>query len=345
MRINEIVFSYIIPFANANETILETLNSIVDYGQLSELVLVDDCSTDGTSEIVNQFIKLHKDLAIIYIRNCCKLGAAESRNIGANRSTGNILVFVDADIILSPSCGNTLQKYFASDDVQLKPDVVMGKRSRDCYYQDVVSMYKNHWTSFKFSHLSGWIDELNSSFFAIKREPFFYVNGFRQLKTSEDSDLGYRLISSGHRIYFADDILVIHKKYFSLWSLIKRDYVASRNGIQVKKDNRRVSKSFFEGKFFMVGKNFFLSVPISMLALLSLSLGIVLFRLDLVLLFFFLLIVLFRLNYKFLCYSIANHSFYHYTAYILIIVLHLNVIAAGMTVGMGKIVKRNFVRS
>jgi len=60
-----------------------------------EVVVVDDCSTDATPEIVKHLAGL--DTRIIYVRNDVKLGAGESRNKGHRLATAPIIAVCDDD--------------------------------------------------------------------------------------------------------------------------------------------------------------------------------------------------------------------------------------------------------
>jgi glycosyltransferase involved in cell wall biosynthesis len=93
----EKTISYIIPIFNAEKTIKETIYSV--YSQLNkndELILVNDGSTDGTENILTEFAKDN-----IFIINQKNHGVSYSRNIGAQKSTGDIIAFLDSDDILN----------------------------------------------------------------------------------------------------------------------------------------------------------------------------------------------------------------------------------------------------
>lgn len=74
---NDLV-SIIMPSYNTGRFIKETIESVLDQSYPAwELIIVDDCSTDNTDEVVNQYLV---DERIRYIKNDTNSGAAVSRN-------------------------------------------------------------------------------------------------------------------------------------------------------------------------------------------------------------------------------------------------------------------------
>jgi len=88
--------SIILPVYNEEKYIGGFLSSLLKQSYLDfEIIVVDDGSTDKTSDIIKKFQK--KDKRIKLIKGEHK-GPGFSRNLGAKKAKGNILVFVDADM-------------------------------------------------------------------------------------------------------------------------------------------------------------------------------------------------------------------------------------------------------
>ncbi|MDF1695707.1 MAG: glycosyltransferase [Saprospiraceae bacterium] len=90
--------SIIMPAFNADKTIEKSIRSILiqSYPAL-ELIVVDDASSDGTVDIVEQLIK--KDPRIRLVQLPSNVGVGEARNEGIKASKGSIIGFQDADDI------------------------------------------------------------------------------------------------------------------------------------------------------------------------------------------------------------------------------------------------------
>ena len=88
--------SIITPTYNSSKYIAETIQSVISQTYIDwELIIIDDCSSDDTTEIVESFILL--DERIKLIRNQNNRGAAFSRNAGMIKSKSNYLAFIDGD--------------------------------------------------------------------------------------------------------------------------------------------------------------------------------------------------------------------------------------------------------
>ena len=91
---NDLV-SIIMPSYNTGRFIKETIESVLDQSYPAwELIMVDDCSTDNTDEVVNQYLV---DERIRYIKNDTNSGAAVSRNRALREAKGKWIAFLDSD--------------------------------------------------------------------------------------------------------------------------------------------------------------------------------------------------------------------------------------------------------
>lgn len=91
--------SVIMPSWNTGRFIAESIQSVLGqtYGDL-ELIIVDDCSTDDTDEVVASFT----DSRIRYIKNEENMGAALSRNRAMREARGEWIAFLDSDDLWEP---------------------------------------------------------------------------------------------------------------------------------------------------------------------------------------------------------------------------------------------------
>jgi teichuronic acid biosynthesis glycosyltransferase TuaG len=111
--------SIIMPSFNSEATINEAVNSVLkqDYAYW-ELIIIDDCSTDRTKQI----IEMYGDDRIQLISNQANKGSAYSRNIGLEASKGELVCFLDSDDYWAP---NKLSKQVSVLENFKKPSLVV----------------------------------------------------------------------------------------------------------------------------------------------------------------------------------------------------------------------------
>ena len=86
----------IMPAYNAERFIGEAISSVIAQTYENwELLVIDDCSTDGTFEIAKSFEE--KDERIKVFKNEKNLGVARTRNRGIDASEGEYVAFIDSD--------------------------------------------------------------------------------------------------------------------------------------------------------------------------------------------------------------------------------------------------------
>ena len=96
---NDLV-SIIMPSFNTGKYIAASIMSVINQTYTNwELVIVDDCSTDDTDEIVKPFLS---DQRIKYISNDKNSGAAVSRNRALKEARGRWIAFLDSDDLWMP---------------------------------------------------------------------------------------------------------------------------------------------------------------------------------------------------------------------------------------------------
>lgn len=258
-------YSVVIPARNAACTLCESLDSLVVQDAphlLKEVIVVDDASADRTRSIAEKY-------QCRVICNPSRRGPAFSRNLGAREARTDRLIFMDADIVLSP---DTVRRF---DDAFRKfPDAaaLVAARSPETRIRNPASRYKNYWTAYNWNCLTN-PEVLNASAFCISRTKFLESGGFDERIQDafyEDDELGARLVQNGNSIRVVHGIRVQHLKHFSLYSLLKRDSNTSYGSFIIKKKGLGILCSF---KYSSVNWRFLIAFPLLVLSVLSLTAG------------------------------------------------------------------------
>jgi len=120
--------SIIIPAYNEGRTIRLILDRVAEVqlinGIRKDLILVNDCSTDDTEEVLLQYIAEHPELDIHYYKHEVNKGKGAAIHTGIAKATGEYLVIQDADLEYDPEEFNTLLKPV----IRGFADVVFGSR-------------------------------------------------------------------------------------------------------------------------------------------------------------------------------------------------------------------------
>jgi len=204
--------SVIIPMYNAEETIGECLTSLTKQTMKDfEVIIVNDGSTDDSEREVRAF-----PFKLINLVNGGN--SSKARNFGAKQAQGNLIVFVDADIVLKP---DSLTKIIDRLD-EPSTDIVSANYTDVTPLPGFFSQLQNLFLAFRLAFLP---DYVFSSFCALRKETFERVDGFNEkMNAYEDVEFGYRLLKKGYRSRLDPSIEVTHLRKYDHLSLL-RDYI------------------------------------------------------------------------------------------------------------------------
>ena len=210
------IVSIVIPVHNGGESFRKCLSSIRQWSNSAEVIVVADGESDGSWKLAQA--DGHK-----VIRLPESGGPAKARNIGAKTATGNIILFIDADVEIHPT---TVLRVISA--FQERPEVaaIIGSYDDAPGATNFLSQYKNlfhHYT-----HQDG--REEASTFWgacgAIRKEIFLSLGGFDESYRTpciEDIELGYRLRQSDYKIRLCKCVQVKHLKRWTPFSMLRAE--------------------------------------------------------------------------------------------------------------------------
>lgn len=197
------MISVILSTYNDEKTIFDCINSILNQTyQNFELIIINDCSKDGTKKIIQSF----SDKRIVYLENKKNLGRSISRNKGIELAKGEFIAIIDGDDIAAPFRLDIQLKYLnnnpsidlvASNVVFFYENRVVGSSKLKLHKSNIFNFYLR---ASEMPHPT-WMARINF-FKKFKYDP--------KMDRSEDSDLIFRArLTSNYSLL--DDHLVFYR--------------------------------------------------------------------------------------------------------------------------------------
>lgn len=188
--------SFIVPCYNDADTVGETIASIYEvYGPDADLIVADDGSTDGSRELLERLQRRYGFFLAPKQRNS---GKSKTLNDQFRRAKHDIIVFVDADLIVNERSLN--------DAVARLQDTTVGAVS--CPYAPQNTGVIPLMTHIEYNMLSFIQGAYNcfsaialwGGFIVIKRQAFVKAGEFSLNAMTEDMDLAFKLNETGWRV-------------------------------------------------------------------------------------------------------------------------------------------------
>ncbi len=210
--------SVVVPVRNGGQDIYDCLQAIqASHYEPFETIVVDDASTDNTVEIAQK-----TGVKIVTLDK--QSGPAAARNRGAESAQGDIVLFIDADVVIRSDTVELIAKAFRNN-----PEIaaVFGSYDDKPQAPDFISQYRN-----LLHHYVHQIAKRDAKTFwtgcgAIRKAVFDDLGGFDEIRhpipSMEDIEIGLRMSERGHNIILDKNIQVKHLKHWGLYSLIQTD--------------------------------------------------------------------------------------------------------------------------
>ena len=196
--------SVIIPTYNRSSSIERSIHSVLDQSYTDiELIVVDDCSTDNTEELVKSI----NDKRLVYYRLEKNRGASYARNFGITKAKGKYIAFQDSDDNWRPNYLeiqlNTFLKVEDKYDAQICrfSSVMDNKVTISPAGKDIKNGISLEKLFFK--------NVVGTPVLIVKKEALEDIGGFdSSLPAFQDWDLALRLLLNKHQINAIQNVLV-----------------------------------------------------------------------------------------------------------------------------------------
>lgn len=206
-----IKYSIMIITYNQKKILSKTLRSIakqINNPKLFEIVIADDCSTDGTEEFVK---KQRLPIFMKYIRSEKNVGRSIIRNMGFKKTVGEQVLFLDGDMEPSP---DMIAAYLKSWEIHPNAVIVGAWKTPKELESNRVLQYilaRGRFRQNEDGPIRG--KYFNSGNFSVRKEVFEKLSGFDldfEGWKGEDTDFGLRLEKEHVPIRYNPDAVSFH---------------------------------------------------------------------------------------------------------------------------------------
>ena len=209
-------YSLVVPVFNSLPHLAQVFSPFSQLGPAWEIIAVDDGSTDGSARWLREH---YPWVRVIQQRN---QGQALARNRGVSVSQGEILFFVDSDVVVDPG---TLQRMARWMEEHPQYDGVFGCYSSWGYRDEKpLSRFRNLLHRIVHREQKGLVASFWTGLGALRKEAFLLAGGFDSRLTGiEDVGLGKRLSDLGRKIILNSEFEGRHLKRWTWSSMIRTD--------------------------------------------------------------------------------------------------------------------------
>jgi cellulose synthase/poly-beta-1,6-N-acetylglucosamine synthase-like glycosyltransferase len=206
----EPTFSIIVPVKNEGNVVgrLLTALSKLNYpAQKTEIIVVEDGSTDNTANICTEFAKKHENVRVL--QGAKSNGKPSALNYGLVQAKGDIVAVFDADNVPDPEALMTVSGYFKESDVAAVQGRTASINGKQNMLTQFISYEEAVWCE---AYLRGkdvlnLFVHLRGSCQFIRRDVLNKLEGFNEAMLSEDMEISARLTENNYKIRYASDVI------------------------------------------------------------------------------------------------------------------------------------------
>lgn len=248
MTVEKPTVSVVIPTYNREKVLGRAIHSVLNQTfEDIELIVVDDCSIDGTKELIDGL----EDPRVMYIRLETNQGSAAARNTGINAARGEFIAFQDSDAEWMPDKLEKQMNVFfsAKNDVNVVYTAFLW--IKDNYKSYIPAKGQVHKDGDVFHQLlkRNFVDTATA---VVKKKCFEKVGMFdERLPRYQDWDLFIRLSKHYHFKFVDEPLLISHFMPDSISAdnkaaITARKIIFEKNRSEIIKDRKLLSQFMFD---------------------------------------------------------------------------------------------------
>ncbi|WP_199922736.1 bifunctional polysaccharide deacetylase/glycosyltransferase family 2 protein [Streptomyces sp. NRRL S-87] len=240
----------LVPAYNERECIANTLHSLAASDHPIEVIVIDDGSTDGTADIV-------EEMALPFVRLIRKVngGKSSALNTGIAAASHDIIVMMDGDTVFEPSTVRELVQPFGDPAIgAVAGNAKVGNRESLIGAWQHIEYVLGHNLDRRMYDMLGVIPTIPGAVGAFRKEALQQVGGMSDDTLAEDTDITIAVLCDGWRIVYAEHARAWTEAPASLQQLWSQRYRWSYGSMQAMWKHRgAVTSSGPAGRFGRLG--------------------------------------------------------------------------------------------
>ncbi len=261
------MISVLIPTYNNGSTLRACLESISNQTlKADEIVIIDGHSKDDTIAIAKEF-----NCKIMYESGGSRASAC---NVGVEEAIGDYIVFTDSDVVAKEDWLEQLMKGFE----EIKDDSIVCVTGPNIDYPNETKFGLAVKAIYNTFIGGSWSEQAQSIFndkpryvksaagcnVAYKKEKLLEIMPFNEkLITTEDTDINYKLLQKGYKLYFYPSAIVLHQRPQNHRSYRNKSFKYALGKVQFYRAHKTglefwhlIPPFYFMGLFFLIFASF-----------------------------------------------------------------------------------------
>lgn len=237
LKAGAVDISFVIPSYRTENTLPGTLAALASqtFDGTCEILVVDCSESDRVRSICSD----HGNVR--YLREKERFSPGIGRNLGARKAKGQLLVFLDADVILAPNAAERLWHHYRLGKKFFGGALELEESCRGSFPAVMEHLFFNHENHRRMRERRR--KNLSSALLACDRACFNKHGGFCDIPRMQDTEFTERLVREGEELFHCPDIVGYQIQDSPMAQVLGKAYICGQNLYVIRFQKRGTSAS------------------------------------------------------------------------------------------------------